>query len=74
MDNDSIDRNKNKNMDKQVIHDNNLQKPKIYNKYLPFHEFIEQQGYKLFDEIRENLSRTIQLGELHPASQFGRVN
>jgi len=46
--------------------DNNLQKPNIYNKYSPFYESIKQQGFVLFDEIRENLSRTIQLGELEP--------
>jgi hypothetical protein len=53
-------------MDNQMIRDNKLQKANIYNKYLPFHEYIEQQGFQLFDEIRENLSRTIQLDELHP--------
>jgi proteasome activator subunit 4 len=56
----------NKRITSVGIHDNDLQKPNIYNKYLPFHEFIAQQGCMLFDEIRENLSRTIQLGELEP--------
>ncbi|CAF0851617.1 unnamed protein product [Adineta steineri] len=45
---------------------NNLQKPNIYNEYSPFNESIKQYGLDLFDEIRENLSRTIQLGELNP--------
>ncbi len=45
---------------------NNFQKPDIYNKYSPFYEFIKQQAITLFDEIRENLSRTIQLSELEP--------
>jgi proteasome activator subunit 4 len=46
--------------------DNNLQKPNIYNKFSPFNKFINEQSSILFDEIRENLSRTIQLGELEP--------
>ncbi|CAF3716099.1 unnamed protein product [Rotaria sp. Silwood1] len=46
--------------------DDNLQKPDIYIKYLPFYESIKRHGFESFDEIRENLSRTIQLGELHP--------
>jgi hypothetical protein len=46
--------------------DNNLQKPNIYNKFSPFYEFIDEQSSMLFDKIRENLSRTIQLGELEP--------
>jgi hypothetical protein len=45
---------------------NNLQKPDIYNKYSPFYESVKQQAITLFDEIRENLSRTIQLDELEP--------
>ena len=46
--------------------DENLQKPNIFNKYLPFYESIKRQGYDLFEEIRENLSRIIQLRELKP--------
>ncbi|CAF0768198.1 unnamed protein product [Adineta steineri] len=46
--------------------DSDLQKPDIYNKYSPFYESIKQQAITLFDEIRENLSHTIQLGELEP--------
>ncbi len=48
------------------IQDNSLQKPNIYNKYSPFNEFIKQQAFAVFNEIRENLSRAIQLGELEP--------
>ncbi|CAF1069783.1 unnamed protein product [Rotaria sp. Silwood1] len=52
------------------INNGNLQKPNIYNKYLPFYELIKQQGYKLFNEIKENLSRTIQLAEFEPGFSF----
>jgi proteasome activator subunit 4 len=48
------------------LSDNNLQKPKIYHRFSPFAEFIDKQSSLLFDEIRENLSRTIQLAELEP--------
>lgn len=54
------------NTESQMASDNNLQKPNIYNKFSPFDEFINEQSSMLFDEIRENLSRTIQLGELEP--------
>jgi hypothetical protein len=60
----SIDRKKIINVHSQETSDSGLQKPNIYNRYSPFHEPIKQQASKLFDEIRENLSRTIQLGEL----------
>lgn len=43
-----------------------LQKPNIYNKHLPFFPLIQQQSRCIFDEIRENLSRCIQLRELRP--------
>jgi proteasome activator subunit 4 len=55
---------------KLEIQDSKLQKPNIYNQYLPFSECIEQQGFELFNEIRENLSRTIQLAELQPGLSF----
>ncbi|CAF2670625.1 unnamed protein product [Rotaria sp. Silwood2] len=56
------------------VRDDNLQKPNIYNKYLPFYESIKRHAFESFDEIRENLSRTIQLGELHPSfSIFTRI-
>lgn len=48
------------------IQDNNLQRPNIYIRYSPFYNIIKEQSVLLFDEIRENLSRTIQLGELEP--------
>jgi hypothetical protein len=54
----------------ETYDDDNLQKPNIYNKSLPFYETIKQQGLEFFDEIRENLSRTIQLGELEPGFSF----
>ncbi|CAF4503506.1 unnamed protein product [Rotaria socialis] len=54
----------------EMTHDNNLQKPCIYNKYLPFYDSIKRQGVNKFDEIRENLSRTIQLNELQPGFSF----
>ncbi len=66
MDSDPIDSRIITNADIHGIQDDNLQKPNIYNKYSPFHESIKQQSFALFDEIRENLSRTIQLGELEP--------
>ncbi|CAF0870123.1 unnamed protein product, partial [Didymodactylos carnosus] len=43
-----------------------LQKPNIYNKYLPFYEEIKKQGFDSFNEICENLSKIIQLRELRP--------
>ena len=54
--------------------DNNLQKPNIYNRFSPFSEFINKHGCILFDEIRENLSRTIQLDELNLDLQYGPIN
>jgi hypothetical protein len=66
MDSDSIDSKPTANTDIHGIQDNNLQKPNIYNKYSPFYESIKRQSSILFDEIRENLSRTIQLSELNP--------
>jgi hypothetical protein len=49
-----------------MIQESDLQKPNIYNTYSPFHESIRRQSSALFDEIRENLSCTIQLEELEP--------
>ena len=43
-----------------------LQKPNVYNQFLPFYETIEEQSYKSFEEICENLSRIVQLRELRP--------
>jgi hypothetical protein len=57
----------NTNGDVHGMQDNSLQKPNIYNKYCPFNEFIRQQALAIFDEIRENLSQAIQLGEFEPA-------
>ena len=46
--------------------DNQLQKPNIYNQYLPYYESIQRQSVETFEEICENLSRLIQLQELQP--------
>ncbi|CAF2134732.1 unnamed protein product [Rotaria magnacalcarata] len=54
----------------EMMQENNLQKPNIYNKYLPFYDSIKRQGVSKFDEIRENLSRSIQLNELQPGFSF----
>ncbi|CAF4303396.1 unnamed protein product [Rotaria sp. Silwood2] len=48
------------------VSDNDLQKPNIYNQYLPYYESIKRQSLESFDEICENLSRLIQLQELQP--------
>lgn len=45
---------------------NHLQKPNIYNEYSPLHQSIRYQANLLFNEIRENLSRTIQQDQLEP--------
>jgi hypothetical protein len=50
----------------ETISSNHLQKPNVYNKFLPFYEIIEEQSLKSFEEICENLSRIIQLRELRP--------
>ena len=44
----------------------NLQKPNLFNQYLPFYESIQEQSSRSFDEICENLSRLIQAQELQP--------
>ena len=54
------------NTDTHKMQENDRQKPNIYNQYSPFHEDIKRRSSVLFDEIRENLSRTIQLNELAP--------
>ncbi len=66
MDDQLIESERSTDMDEMEISEDNLQKPNIFNKYLPFYDSIKQQGYDLFDEIRENLSRIIQLRELRP--------
>lgn len=62
----SNDTQRTTNANTQEISDCNLQKPNVYNQYSPFHEIIRQHSFALFDEIRENLSRTIQQDELEP--------
>lgn len=66
MDDQQIESERSTDVDEMETSDDNLQKPNIFNKYLPFYDSIQQQGYDLFDEIRENLSRIIQLRELRP--------
>lgn len=46
--------------------ESDLQRTNIYNRYSPFSDVIHRQSAILFDEIRENLSLTIQSGELEP--------
>ncbi|CAF3253224.1 unnamed protein product [Rotaria sp. Silwood2] len=48
------------------VSDNDLQKPNIYNQYLPYYESIKRQRLESFKEICENLSRLIQSQELQP--------
>ncbi|CAF4633945.1 unnamed protein product, partial [Rotaria sp. Silwood2] len=48
------------------VSDNDLQKPNIYNQYLPYYESIKRQSLESFEEICENLSRLIQSQELQP--------
>ena len=43
-----------------------LQKPNLFNQYLPFYDAIQEQSSRSFDEICENLSRLIQAQELQP--------
>jgi hypothetical protein len=66
MDDQQIESERSTDVDEMEINDDNLQKPNIFNKYLPFYDAIKRQGYDLFEEIRENLSRIIQLRELRP--------
>lgn len=66
MDELQIESERSTDVDEMEIEDENLQKPNIFNKYLPFYDSIKRQGYELFDEIKENLSRVIQLRELRP--------
>ncbi|CAF0813651.1 unnamed protein product [Adineta steineri] len=46
--------------------DDSLQKPNIYLQYLPHSELIPKQAHASFEEIRKNLSRTIQVSEFQP--------
>lgn len=50
----------------QSSEDDKFQKPTFYNRYLPFNETVRQCGLAWFEEIRENLSRSVQTGELQP--------
>ncbi|CAF1508572.1 unnamed protein product, partial [Rotaria magnacalcarata] len=63
---DPIESERSTDIDEMDISEDNLQKPNIFNKYLPFYDSVKRQGYDLLEEIRENLSRIIQLRELRP--------
>ncbi|CAF4314779.1 unnamed protein product [Rotaria socialis] len=63
---DPIESERSTDIDEMDISEDNLQKPNIFNKYLPFYDSVKRQGYDSLDEIRENLSRIIQLRELRP--------
>ena len=56
--------------DIQGIEERDLQKPNIYNQHSPFHQSIQHQSNLLFEEIRQNLSRTIQQEELEPGFSY----
>ena len=43
-----------------------IQKANFSNGFLPFREQIDEQASLAFREVRENLSRTVQCGELTP--------
>ena len=43
-----------------------FQKPTPYIQYLPFKEMVQQRGLAWFEEIRENLSCSVQMGDLRP--------
>lgn len=70
MDSQSIDSKPMVNADIHEIEESHLQKPNIYNQYSPFHQSIQHQAYLLFEEIRQNLSQTIQQGELDPSFSY----
>ncbi len=67
MNNDLID-NKLMNTDIYGVQNNSLQTPNIYN------EFIKQKAFVSYNEIRENLSKAIQLGELESCFRFSPIN
>ena len=73
MDDQSINNKLMSNADIQGIEESNLQKPNIYNQYSPFHQSIQHQANLLFEEIRENLSRTIQQEELQPGFSYWSI-
>jgi hypothetical protein len=65
MDDQQIESERSTDVDEIETSDDNLQKPNIFNKYLPFNDSITRQGYELFEEIRENLSRFMSLYGLY---------
>ena len=46
------------------------QKPLIYSKYLPYSDRLEGEAEKLLNEIKENLSVTVQKRELWPGALY----
>ncbi|UJR17800.1 hypothetical protein I4U23_004699 [Adineta vaga] len=52
--------------DKEINDGDRIQKPNIYNKYLPFYDTLQHQIPEAFDEIKMRLSQTIQLIEIEP--------
>ncbi|CAF3831402.1 unnamed protein product, partial [Adineta steineri] len=66
MDDQQIESERSTDVDEMDTSEDNLQKPNIFNKYLPFNDSIKRQGYDFFEEIKENISRIIQLRELRP--------
>lgn len=51
----------------QQTNDINLQDPDILIECLPFRESVKQHAVQSFDEIRKNLSRSVQQNELNPS-------
>ena len=51
MDDQQIESERSTDIDEIDIADDNLQKPNIFYKYLPFSYAIKRQGYDLFEEI-----------------------
>ena len=47
-----------------------LQKPLIFNRALPYYDCIEEEANRLFEEIKANLSVTIQKSELWPGALY----
>ena len=46
------------------------QKPLLYNKLLPYADLLESEAKQVFDEIKKNLSESIQKREIWPGTFF----
>lgn len=46
------------------------QKKLLFNDHLPYAQFVEEEGNSLFEEIKTNLSLSIQKSELWPGTIF----